>query len=198
MRRAPAGTGRITGFTLLEVMLVLLLIGLLATVVVVNFSGDSRDEQLNKATEQFQQVFQFVAETAMLKQQEWGLHVDTDRQGQSRYVFLFYRDDKWHVADEPQALRPVILPENISLRLEMEGLPGAEYNLLSKLEWQEEDQQQEQTQPALPQVFILSSGEISPFKLIFSEQSAFIPLYSTAGTDFTIPLTRTEATEEQP
>lgn len=185
------------GFTLIEVMLVLLLIGLLASVVLMNFSGDSREEKLNQAAHRFQQVFQFVAETAMLKQQEWGLYVDNDKDGLSRYRFFYYQQDKWQLASDPSSLAAVSLPEDLVLTLELEGLPGAEYNLLSQLEWLPEEDEQDTT-PVLPQVFILSSGEISPFKLIFTEKQAFQPMYATVSTDFSVPLTRTIASTEQP
>ena len=98
MPSLPAVQHRSNGFTLVEVMLVMLLIGLLATTVVMNFSGESREERLEKEAERFQQLFQFVAETAMLKQQEWGLYVLPDR-----YGFLYYdnNEGKWAEADEP-------------------------------------------------------------------------------------------------
>lgn len=182
-----------TGFTLLEVMLVLLLIGILASAVVMTFSSDSREEQLQNETIQFQQVFQFVAEQAMLKQQEWGLYTE-----QSSYAFMYYDGEKWQLASEPKSLRRT-LPDNIRLQLELDGLPGADTNLLSKLEWeQEEDEQQDDKMPVLPKVFILSSGEISPFKLIFAEQSELTPLYSAVSTDFTVPLLRHDVSSDLP
>ena len=189
---------RRNGFTLVEVMLVMLLIGLLATTVVMNFSGESREERLDKEAERFQQVFQFVAETAMLKQQEWGLYILPDR-----YGFLYYNneDAKWALAEEPAGVTPHKLPADITLELELEGLPGEDTNLLSKLDWQLDDEEQSDEDskiPALPQVFILSSGEISPFQLLLRESSDLTPLYSAVSTDFAIPLTRTEVSAERP
>lgn len=186
------------GFTLVEVMLVMLLIGLLATTVVMNFTGESREERLEKETERLTQLFQFVAETAMLKQQEWGLYVAPDH-----YGFLYYStsDGKWLPATEPASLDQHKLPEHISLQLELEGLPGEETNLLSQLDWQTEDDEQPEPGrkiPVLPQVFILSSGEISPFKLLFTEASDLTPLYSSVSTDFSIPLSRTAVSEALP
>lgn len=198
MLRPPTQLYRPAGFTLVEVMLVMLLIGLLATTVVMNFSGESREERLEKEAERFQQIFQFVAETAMLKQQEWGLYVLPDR-----YGFLYYNTDdgKWAEADEPAGLQQHELPADITLQLELEGLPGEETNLLSKLEWQLDDDEQADEDskiPVLPQVFILSSGEISPFKLLLSENSDLTPLYSAVSTDFAIPLSRSAVSTEQP
>ncbi|WNO59831.1 type II secretion system minor pseudopilin GspH [Rheinheimera sp. MMS21-TC3] len=198
MRKPSARQAKSTGFTLLEVMLVLLLIGLLATTVVLNFSGESRAERLDKQSIRFQQLFQFVAETAQLKQQEWGFYTKGER-----YGFLYYdnKNQKWLAADEPKSLSQYQLPEDISLQLDLDGFAAVEDNLLRDLEWQIDDDNQEDDQqatPVLPQVFILSSGEISPFKLIFIEKSALSPLYATVSTEFSIPLTRTFASEEQP
>jgi general secretion pathway protein H len=198
MPSLPAVQHRSNGFTLIEVMLVMLLIGLLATTVVMNFSGESREERLEKEAERFQQLFQFVAETAMLKQQEWGLYVLPDR-----YGFLYYdnNEGKWAEADEPAGLRQYTLPRDIALTLELEGLPGEETNLLSQLDWQLDDDEQSDEDskiPVLPQVFVLSSGEISPFQLLLIESSDLTPLYSAISTDFAIPLTRTPVSAELP
>ncbi|KKO48499.1 general secretion pathway protein GspH [Arsukibacterium sp. MJ3] len=177
------------GFTLLEVMLVLLLIGLLATTVVLNFSGDSPEQRLNKETERFQQVFQFVAETAMLKQQEWGLVLQ-----ENSYSFVYFDGEKWLLADEPKAAQRYELAKNFLLQLELEGLPGSELSLLSQLNWQDDEAAQADVEqpPVLPQVFILSSGEISPFQLTFLFGERLEQVSQTVGTDFTIPLNRTD------
>lgn len=199
MSAQPAVQQRNNGFTLVEVMLVMLLIGLLATTVVMNFTGESREERLEKEAERLQQLFHFVAETAMLKQQEWGLYVLPDR-----YGFLYYnnKDGKWVEADEPAGLRQHKLPHDISLTLELEGLPGEETNLLSQLDWQLDDDTEQSDEdskiPVLPQVFVLSSGEISPFQLLLTERSELTPLYSAVSTDFAIPLTRTPVSAELP
>jgi len=198
MHARPAAPRHQQGFTLVEVMLVMLLIGLLATTVVMNFSGESREERLEKEAERLQQLFHFVAETAMLKQQEWGLYVFNDS-----YGFLYYDNDagKWAAADEPAGLKHYKLPRDIVLTLELEGLPGAESNLLSQLDWQTDEEQQADTEskiPVLPQVFILSSGEISPFQLLFTEKSDLTPLYSAVSAEFAIPLARSTVSEAQP
>lgn len=181
---------RQTGFTLLEVMLVMLLIGLLATTVVLNFSGDSPEQRLTKETERFQQVFQFIAETAMLKQQEWGLVLQ-----EGSYSFVYFDGEKWLQADEPKAAEAYELADDIRLQLELEGLPGAELSLLSQLNWQQDDEfenSDSEQPPVLPQVFILSSGEVSPFRLMFQLGERLEQVSQTVGTDFTIPLTRSE------
>lgn len=182
---------RRAGFTLLELMLVIVMIGIIASAVVLNFSAQSAQEQLDKEATRFQQVFQFIAETAQLQQQEWGLVVREDR-----YAFVFYDQTQnlWQWAPQPVAAVEHQLPDGMQLQLELEGLPRAEQNLLSQLEWEQEEQssdpEQEKVRPPLPNVFMLSSGEISPFRLMFQAKEDLQQLQVQIGTDFSIPLTR--------
>lgn len=188
--RAP-GCRHQAAFTLLEIMLVILMIGLLSTMVLLTFGADTPQQKLEKEADRFQQLFQFVAETAMLQQQEWGLYLQADG-----YGFLYYRDEQWQLAEQPSGVRPYQLPEPIVLQLELEGLPGDELNLLSQLDWQLDDDDRQADDkdktPALPQVFILSSGEISPFRLSFIYKEGITPEQIIVGTDFAIPLSRFE------
>ena len=218
------------GFTLIEVLLVILLIGLLASTVVISFSGTSRDQQLAKQTEQLQQLIQIAAETAMLKQQELGLYIDD--QG---YRFMLFKDEKWHSIATPKSLQPRQFPPGYQLELELEGLEWSEGNLLSQVEWQEEDdalfeensfdqreaeklQQQlkddpkkaasqlrtgftvaprKKGDPRMPQVFILSSGEITPFLLTLRDPTDNPVWSQQLKAVFSIPLERTEVSRER-
>ena len=47
---------RDSGFTLIEILLVILLIGVLASMVVYNFQGESRSQRLQKETDKLQAV----------------------------------------------------------------------------------------------------------------------------------------------
>lgn len=181
---------RVRGFTLLEVMLVLLLVGILASAVVINFSGNSPEQRLEKEVLRFSQVFQFIADSAQLRQQEWGLVVAA-----GQYAFVYYQADGWQWAQQPAAAKAYTLPEGITLTVELEGLPGEEQSLLSQLEWEYADEglatsPEASSPPPLPQVFILSSGEVSPFRLTFSTEQSLSSVQVTLGTDFSLPLQR--------
>ncbi|MDD4863698.1 MAG: type II secretion system minor pseudopilin GspH [Alishewanella agri] len=181
---------RARGFTLLEVMLVLLLVGILASAVVINFSGNSPEQRLEKEVLRFSQVFQFIADSAQLRQQEWGLVVAA-----GQYAFVYYQADGWQWAQQPAAAKAYTLPEGITLTVELEGLPGEEQSLLSQLEWEYADEglatsPEASSPPTLPQVFILSSGEVSPFRLTFSTEQSLSSVQVTLGTDFSLPLQR--------
>lgn len=181
---------RARGFTLLEVMLVLLLVGILASAVVINFSGNSPEQRLEKEVLRFSQVFQFIADSAQLRQQEWGLVVAA-----GQYAFVYYQADGWQWAQQPAAAKAYTLPEGITLTVELDGLPGEEQSLLSQLEWEVVDEDlatspDASSPPPLPQVFILSSGEVSPFRITFNTEQSLSPVQVTLGTDFSLPLQR--------
>jgi general secretion pathway protein H len=217
------------GFTLIEVMLVILLIGLLATTVVINFTGESRDKKLDAQMEKLQQLVQIASESAMLKQQELGLFINNEG-----YRFMLFQDDKWHSIQEPKSLRPRQFPVGYKIELELEGLEWSEGNLLSQLEWQEEsdslfeensfDQREaeklkqeakdgtptkpklrtgfsiaprQKGDPKLPQIYLLSSGEVTPF-LLTVRDDVESPVWSQQlKAVFSIPLERTEVSRER-
>jgi general secretion pathway protein H len=217
------------GFTLIEVLLVILLIGLLASAVVINFSGESRDKKLESQVGQLQQLVHIASETAMLKQQELGLFVDD--QG---YRFMLFQDEKWHSISEPKSLRPRQFPAGYKVELELEGLEWSEGNLLSQVEWQEDDDTlfeensfdqreaeklkqaaaegktavpklrtgfeiapRKKDDPKLPQIYLLSSGEVTPFLLTVRDDTES-PIWSQQlKAVFSIPLERTEVSRER-
>ncbi|WP_031570248.1 type II secretion system minor pseudopilin GspH [Rheinheimera texasensis] len=225
---------RAGGFTLIEVLLVILLIGLLAATVVYSFSGESRQQRLEKETEKLQARVQLAAELAMLKNVELGLYIDD-----KGYRFMLFEQDKWRSIREPKALAPYEFKPGFSAKIELEGLEWAEQNLLSRAEFEPEDDglseansfdelavekqlEEEQKQqaeadkeradgkvkkpvkrqtgilttppqkkdPRYPTVFILSSGEISPFLLELKEDSERPVLTQSLKAVFSIPLER--------
>lgn len=217
------------GFTLIEVLLVILLIGLLASAVVINFSGDSRDKKLETQTGKLQQLVQIASETAMLKQQELGLFIDNEG-----YRFMLFQDDKWHSIREPKSLQPRQFPPGYKISLELEGLEWNEGNLLSQVEWQEEDDSlfeensfdqreaeklkqaatdgktaapklrtgieiapRQKGDPKLPQIYLLSSGEVTPFLLTVRDDTESPVWSQQLKAVFSIPLERTEVSRER-
>lgn len=179
------------GFTLLEVILVILLFGLLVSAVVVNFSWDNRDDKLEQEAHRFQQLFHYAAETALMRQQEWGVVIKPNG-----YEFMVYQpdDDQWLPVDTPASMAWHELAIGQELRLELDGLPWQEDSLLGALNWHTDalDDQQRQADDiaVLPHIFILSSGEITPFQLIVQDESERPFWYVEVRGEFSIPLRR--------
>ncbi|WP_438865601.1 type II secretion system minor pseudopilin GspH [Neptunicella sp.] len=168
------------GFTLLEIMVVILIIGISASVVMLNVDGEDRSDELKKQAQRFQVVFSMAAEYAILNQQQLGLRID-----QNQYYFVILDDEQqWQKVDNNDFLSEYSLPEPFSLKLELDDLPWQEDQSLfdSKLfdEQSSFDQEQssigeeeEDKKPPPPQVWLLSSGDITPFSLTFMFEPNF-------------------------
>lgn len=205
------------GFTLLEIMLVMLLLGLMASYVVVNFVSESRTARLEKEAARLQQLVQVLSETAILKQQDFGV-VMNDK----GYQFVVHDGQKWQEVAEPEFMRFHAWPEAIKAELELDGLSWAEDSILGQEEFRElqknlleqleeaaeEDDKKaaenpqgtpaRREKPVLPAIYILSSGDISPFQLVLADETERPFWYQTLKGEYSIPLTRTEVENSRP
>ncbi len=87
------------GFTLLEVMLVLLLMGLAAGYVMFNAFGASKSDLLKSQAQRLQVIVDMASDYAVLNQQQLGIRVE---QAENSYYFVYLDDeDEWQrVEDE--------------------------------------------------------------------------------------------------
>ena len=136
------------GFTLLELMVVLVIIGVIMTFVGMSMGGDSRAEQMQREAQRLVALLELASEQAVLRSEQLAV-----RFGETDYEFMILEDVQWTPILDVPALRSRTLPEGIELRLELEENqpPGLTA----------EDAES-------PQVFLLSSGEMTPFMLTFS------------------------------
>lgn len=158
------------GFTLIEVMVVIVLIGLMASVVQFSFGGNEPEKLLEKESQRFSAIFNMAAEYSMLNNVELGLVIDTE---DNTYQFLGFDGEKWVPASGNKLLEPHALPEEMELVLELDDLPLDEPALINVLREEEESDlsfsgsELEEEKKLLPQVYILSGGDLTPFTLRF-------------------------------
>ncbi len=168
------------GFTLIEVMLVIVIAGLMASMIQFSFSGDKAEETLEQSSRRFAGIFDIAAEYGMLNNVELGLMV-----GKNSYQFLGYDGISWTDVSENELFSQYQLPEGVELVLQLDDLPIEEPQLLdSKLfaELQEENEssldsdndkeegdsdKEIEKKKLIPQVYMLSGGDITPFSLRF-------------------------------
>jgi general secretion pathway protein H len=138
-------------------MVVLVLIGIIFTFAVLSFGGDDLAEALERETRQLVTLINLATDEAVLRGDELAI-----RFTENSYTFLMLHANGWHEPEGDRLLKTYTLPKGMRLRIEVEGeLPD-----LGKTE--EEDDN------ASPQVFILSSGEMTPFEASFTvEQSHY-------------------------
>ena len=169
------------GFTLLEVMLVLVIMGLLAGTVVFNISGQSGQDRLKQQVQRFQVVFSMASDYAVLNQQQLGLYVDEDK---NQYSFVVLDEEQnWQLISGDKTFEAHTLPDEFSFELELNDLPWDtdeslfnESSIDAELSFSDDeisigDEEEKKLPP--PQVFLLSSGDITPFSLAFSFEPDF-------------------------
>lgn len=164
---------KVNGFTLLELLLVLALMGLLFSTITLPDLTKDPYEKAEKEALKISTLIDLVSEYAVLNNAIVGFAIKDNQ-----YAFLFYDGERWVEIPEPPFNR-VELEENYQLEIRLDDLEWQDQNMLASVEWIDEDELEELTKDAdeevfvFPQVFILPSGELSPFELIINYSDGF-------------------------
>lgn len=184
----------VKGFTLIEILLVIVVIGFMVTAVQINFSANKPLAKLEQEAARFASVFNLAAEYGLLNNIELGLFIQN-----GQYQFVGFDGVRWSPLPDNQALANHQIPENMEIILSFDDLPIEEPTLINRelfepdddtLEEMREQQDNEEEKPLIiPQVYLLSGGDITPFSVEFSltdpqESSYFqvVGLYTTPVT----------------
>lgn len=188
----------VTGFTLIEVMLVIALVGVMVAAIQFTFSANKPENKLHQAAERFSAVFHLAAEYALLNNVELGLAVKDNQ-----YQFVGFDGVRWQVLPEQAVFAPETLSDDLILTLKLDDLP-VEETLLTResLAIDEQDNRDvDKDQLIIPQVYILSGGDITPFSLSFrfADEFALAVDYQVQVTGlYSIPLSTNTFVDGQP
>ena len=143
-----------SGFTLLELLVVLVIVGILVSLLTLSVGLVGEDSAQRREAERIQALVQMASEETMLHGIEMGL-----RFYRRAYEFSIYRDDtdEWTPLADDELFRRRDIPQALELDLELEGREVI-------LEFAADDDENYR-----PQVFIMSSGDVTPFNLRFRE-----------------------------
>lgn len=170
------------GYTLIELLVVLVIIGTLVSLAVLSTGNSSGSRELRNEAERLAALIGVLADEAVLDGQEYGLLVNAEG-----YRVLSYDNlsGTWTDAATQKEHRT---PATLRLVLELDGealkLPEPE---------KAEDQpglaknSEEKKEPVVPQLLILSSGELSPFRLRLEERRAGGNAYALASDGYQLP-----------
>ncbi|WP_325891146.1 type II secretion system minor pseudopilin GspH [Grimontia sp. NTOU-MAR1] len=151
---------RPTGFTLLEILLVMVLLAISAVIVVPNLPQNKNDDAKEEA-QRFFQLIQLWTEQSLLTGQTLGLNVDKDG-----YQLLRLTREDWVPMEQDRKVTSVTLPEGLELDLEVSGFVAEEDRLFDRESlFDEEMFADEESKPPQPQVLLMGNGEIIPFTL---------------------------------
>lgn len=178
------------GFTLIELLLVIVIIGYLVSLVRFPSLSKSPFDEVEEQSAKLTALINLAAEQALIHNVQMGLAVS-----ESQYAFLVFADDNWQAVSEPP-FKTEPLPENVSLNLQLDGLEWSDDNLISAIEMIDEERLEELAELpeeerllAFPQVFILSSGELSPFDLTVTYDDFDTQVEFLIRGKFTTPVT---------
>jgi general secretion pathway protein H len=148
---------RSAGFTLIELMLVVFIIGLISAAAVITFGGDRRDTELDREAERLDALLDYVREQAELQTRDYGFRVN--QEGYSFVVFDVLQN-QWRIAGEDDALRAREFPEGLEPQVVVEGRPIVL------------DQKKRGIDDFKPQVSIFANGDLSSFEVSLRRENS--------------------------
>ena len=133
------------GFTLIEVLIVMVIVAVMVATVVVGYRGGDREQTLKVEARRLGQLIEYVRQQAVLRNEEWGIYLDDEG-----YRFVSYDIDarQW-VPEQDRPLGEFVL-ERMRLELFVDdelALPDVEENATT------------------PEVVFFSSGETQAFNM---------------------------------
>jgi general secretion pathway protein H len=153
------------GFTLLEIIVVLLLIGIILSFAVLSIGDGGVSRRQTQEAQRFVALLRLAQEEALLRQTQIGVAM-----GRHGYRFMRQSENSW-LEFSDDVFRARALPEGLSFALQLEGvmLPLAET-------------------PARPQILLFASGEILAFecRLYSAGQSQAIRISAAFNGIFTL------------
>ena len=151
------------GFTLLEIMLVMVLLGLAISAILPSLMPDDSGALMKKEARRLIMLAHTSQEKALLHGMDMGLQQTTEG-----YQFLVYKQGKWQPVSQDRTLSPVAL--NKALRLAI--LPGEsvwrdtlEQDKGFTFDTDDKTPLSDSEPKAEPDLFFWASGEISPAEL---------------------------------
>ncbi len=159
------------GFTLLEMMIVVVLMGLMAVAVIPSVSTAGSQKKLEEQAKKFVAITELVMNETVLSGQFLGIVVDPDG-----YHFVVYKDENWRPMTSDRLVSEHHMDQGITLEVIVDGLPLQQSDEENESWFDDDDPFADQDASGFdkdkkkypqPQIMLFPSGEISPFELRF-------------------------------
>ncbi len=164
------------GMTLIEILVVVLIIGILATIATLSVGLLGEDREIERESERMSNAIALLQEQAQLEGRDYGILLET-----TRYEFFRFDafEQRWTSVEGDPALLPRQLPADLGFDLVIEGR-----SILLRHEPKPEAR--------LPQLVAWGSGEMTPYRLTLTRKGgSHITL--VGGLDGTIEIERGDA-----
>jgi len=96
------------GFTLLELLLVIVIVAIMSAAVVITMNPDNTHRELEKEARRLTQVLRQLADESIFQGQEFGVSFDEEK-----YTFFVWNreENQWQAYEQPPVFRSYALPE---------------------------------------------------------------------------------------
>ena len=150
-----------TGFTLIELMLVALLMGLVASAVLFTVDSSAPQKALKRQAKKMAALTEIALDQAVMTGRDYGMVVEL---GSYRFVELV--EQRWQPLADDLLVEQEL--KQAQLLLSVDGFPWSpdqlDFSSNALFSEREADLEQDQKeQKHIPQLLILSSGELTPF-----------------------------------
>ena len=164
---------RARGFTLLEILIVLVIIAVMTTVAVLSIGVLGGDRGLEDEGDRYTDVVAAASQQAELEGRDYGIWI-----GPGRYQVYAFSVTKqlWEMLPDDRMYEEHDLPSGITLDLEIEGRPVA-----LGLE--------KPGEPRLPQVLLFASGDSAPYRLSLTRDDSALKWLVDGQADGTLLVT---------
>ncbi|MCZ6887990.1 MAG: type II secretion system minor pseudopilin GspH [Gammaproteobacteria bacterium] len=152
----PSRGPRFEGFTLIELVVVIIIVSILASVVGLNFMGADRERELQTEAERIALLIELARNESMQRNESWGMLFDAQQ-----YAFAWFDPDEgvWRdLEQKPFQARP--LEQGYKLVVAVENLLTID---------------QTNRDERLPDIVMFANGELTPFEIEVIPQWETIP-----------------------
>ncbi|HMK87433.1 MAG TPA: type II secretion system minor pseudopilin GspH [Steroidobacteraceae bacterium] len=150
---------RSRGFTLVEILVVVVIMAVVISLAVLSIGTTGRDQQLDEETRRIVGLVDLLHERAVLEGRDFGLRIEP-----TAYEFVVYDPDhdRWLTLAGESEFRHRNLPKGVTFALELDSVAV----VLKPIERDLSD-----TPPPPPQVAIAASGDGTPFRLTLRREA---------------------------
>jgi general secretion pathway protein H len=137
------------GFTLIEMLVVVVIIGILASTVVLGFVGSDREQNLRTEAERLAALIEMARSEAVQRNEEWGVSIN-----ETSYRFLVFNplNHSW-VEQKKSPFHPRKTADvTLTVKVDQLTMPGETAN------------------GSAPNIIMFSSGEQTPFEIEITPQ----------------------------
>lgn len=154
-----------SGFTLVELMLVALLMGLVASAVLFTVDSSGPQKALRRQVMKMAALTELALDQATMTGRDFGLVV-----GLNSYRFVELVEQRWQPLEDPLLVEQQL--EQAQLLMAVDGFPWSpdqlDFSSTALFSEREVDLERDnQEKQHIPQLLILSSGELTPFRIEF-------------------------------